>query len=80
MKLIHQEIKNSKFHFEKSKFLNLEIFLSVGNFLFFTTLSKIFTMMQDNSKETFNMKVVGLHNIYNTDLHNFSYKRMDFML
>ena len=27
MKLIHQKIKKSRFHFEKSKFLNLEIFL-----------------------------------------------------
>ena len=35
MKLVHQEIKKSRFHFEKSKFLNLEFFLSVGNSLFF---------------------------------------------
>ena len=35
MKLIHQEIKKSRFHFEKSKFLNLEFFLSFGNFMFF---------------------------------------------
>ena len=38
MKLIHQETKNSRFHFEKSKFLNLEIFLSVGNFFFLSQL------------------------------------------
>ena len=42
MKLIHQEIKNSKFHLEKLKFLNLEIFLSVGNFLFFHNFKKNF--------------------------------------
>ena len=42
MKLIHQEIKKSRFHFEKSKFLNLEIFLSVGNFMFFQNFEQIF--------------------------------------
>ena len=42
MKLIHQEIQNSIFHFEKLKFLNLEIFLSVGNFLFFNKFDQIF--------------------------------------
>ena len=42
IKLIHQEIKNSRFHFEKSKLLNLEIFLSVGNFIFFHNFEPIF--------------------------------------
>ena len=42
MKLVHQEIKKSRFHFEKSKFLNLEIFLSVGNFMFFHNFEQIF--------------------------------------
>ena len=41
MKLIYQEIKNSRFHFEKLKFLNLEIFLS-GNFLFFHNFEQTF--------------------------------------
>ena len=35
MKLFHQEIKNLRFHFEKLKFFNLEIFQSIENFLFF---------------------------------------------
>ena len=64
MKLVHQEIKNSRFHFEKSKFLNLEIFLSVENSCFFPiTLCQIYTMMQDDSEETSNMKVVDLNEI-----------------
>ena len=42
MKLIHQEIKNSRFHFEKSKFLNLENFLSVENFLFYNNFELFF--------------------------------------
>ena len=58
MKVVHQEIKNSRFHFEKSKFPNLETFLRVENFIFFHNFEPIFTMMQDDSKETFNMKVV----------------------
>ena len=63
MKIVHKEIKKSRFHFEKSKFLNLEIFLSVGNSHFFITLSQIFTMMQDDSKETSKMKDVDLNEI-----------------
>ena len=39
---VHQEIKKSRFHFEKSKFLNLEIFLSVGNFMFFHNFEQNF--------------------------------------
>ena len=72
MKLIHQEIKNSWFNFEKSKFLNLEIFLSVENSCFFMTLSQIFTMIQNDSRETPNVKVVDLHEIYNFASHKFS--------
>ena len=37
----NQEIKKSRFHFEKSKFPRLRIFLSVENLLFFTTLCQI---------------------------------------
>ena len=79
MKLIHQEIKNSRFHFEKLKFLNLEIFVLEISY-FFTTLSKIFTMMQADSEETFNMKVVDLHEIYNIYLHNSSQKCLNLKL
>ena len=42
MKIIHQEIKNLRFHFEKLNFLNLEIFLSVENFLFFHNFEQNF--------------------------------------
>ena len=42
MKIIHQEIKVLRFHFEKLKFLNFEIFLSVGNFLFFYNFEQNF--------------------------------------
>ena len=42
IKLVHQEIKKSRFHFEKSKFLNLEIFLSVWNFMFFHNFEQNF--------------------------------------
>ena len=63
MKLFHQEIKNSRFYFKKSKFLNLEIFLSVGKFIIFTTLSQISTKKQDDSKETSNMKFIDLNDI-----------------
>ena len=63
LKPVHQEIKKSRFHFEKSKFLNLEIFRSVGKFIFFLTLSQIYTMMQNDSNETSNMKVVDLNEI-----------------
>ena len=63
MKLVHEEIKKSRFHFEKSKFLNFEIFLSVGNSHFFITLSQISNMMQEDSEETFNMKVVDINDI-----------------
>ena len=80
MKLIHQEIKKSRFHFENSKFSNLEIFLSVGNFIFFITLDKIFTMMKDDSRETSNMKVIDLHEIYNCALHNSFQKFLDLKL
>ena len=72
MKIIHQEIKKSRIHFEKSKFLNLEIFLSVKNFLFFHNFEQFLIMMQDDSKETSNMKVVDIHEMYNFASHNFS--------
>ena len=42
MKLVHQEIKKSRFHSDKWKFLNLEIFLSVGNFIYFHNFEPIF--------------------------------------
>ena len=42
VKLVHQEIKKPKFHFEKSKFLKLEFFLSVGNFMFFHNFKQNF--------------------------------------
>ena len=79
MKLIHQEIKKSRFHFEKSKFLNLEIFVLEISCIFIT-LSQIFTMMQDDSKETSNMKVVDIHEIYNFYLHNSYQKCLDLKL
>ena len=42
MKRVHHEIKKSRFHFEKSMFSNLEIFLSVENFLLFHNFELIF--------------------------------------
>ena len=63
MKLIHKEIKKLRFHFENSNFSNLEIFLSVENFMFFHNIEPIFHYDASDSKKTFNMKVVDLHDI-----------------
>ena len=79
MKLIHQEIKKSRFHFEKSIY-KLRNFSVLEISCFFITLNKVFTMMQDDSRETFNMKVVDIHEIYNFDTHNFFQKYLDLKL
>ena len=50
-----QFIKKSRFYFEKLKFPNLEIFLSVENFIFFTTLSQFFT----SDTKIFNRRISG---------------------
>ena len=72
IKLNHQEVKKVKSQLEKSWFPRLRNFLSVFIHDNFITSCHSFTKMQDGSRETFNMKVVDLHDIYNIDLHNFS--------
>ena len=46
----------------------------------FIMLSKFFTMMQSDSRETSNMKVVYLHEIYNFYSHNSFQKFVDLKL
>ena len=72
IKLNHQEVKKVKSQLEKSRFPRLRNFLSVFIHDNFITSCHSFTKMQDGSRETFNMKVVDLHDIYNIALHNFS--------
>ena len=62
--LFIKKSKKSRLHFEKSKFLKLRNFSKCGEFhIFFTTLSQFSTMMQDDLKETSNIKVVDLNEI-----------------
>ena len=65
MKLDHQEIKKVKNQFEKSNFSRLRSISKCFVHDDFTTSCQIFTKMQDDSKKTFNIKVVDLDDFYN---------------
>ena len=73
--------QNVKISFWKVKISKLRNFSKCWKFLiFFITLSKLFTMMQDDSRETSNMKVIDLYEIYNFDSHNLFQKCLDLKL
>ena len=61
IKLDHQEIKKVKSQCEKLKFSRLRNFSKCFIHDNFITSCQFFTEMQDDSKETFNMKVVDLN-------------------
>ena len=61
----HQEVKKSKSQFEKSNFSRLRNFSKCFVHDKFITSWYFFTKMQDDSKETCNMKIVDLYEFYN---------------
>ena len=77
IKLDHQESRRSRKVNKNSRFPILRKFLSVFILDSFTTSWPFFTMMQDDSWKTFNMKVVDIDEFYNFILGLMSKKCLD---